>query len=322
MNSSSASRRDEIDLFRGIGIVLMVLGHVGFEGGYNTFIHAFHMPMFFIVSGILFDDKSDFGIFTVKRARTLLIPYLVFGLFHVAAAAFIRGWDSEYLTALFWRSTDIIPIGGAVWFFISMFFAQIITKSILMLKSTWMRIALFTVIGIGGQLVKSLTGVVLPYGISAAMVGSALIYIGYSGRRYYEKIKEMKLPLWLVITAAAVGCGTAEGYVDMRQEIYTVIPLFWIAAVLYSISILRISVFVQDRLPGFPAVKWLKSVGISSAVYLAFNEIVLSALKRFSPLLGLPLWIEYIAVITAAFVILYTASLIFNKTPLKKILGR
>lgn len=33
-----------MDLFRGIGIILMVMGHVGFGSGFYKFSHAFHMP--------------------------------------------------------------------------------------------------------------------------------------------------------------------------------------------------------------------------------------------------------------------------------------
>lgn len=47
-------RVDYIDIFRGIGILLMVMGHTNSFGGYfNKFIHAFHVPMFFVIAGWL-----------------------------------------------------------------------------------------------------------------------------------------------------------------------------------------------------------------------------------------------------------------------------
>lgn len=39
-----------IDYFRCAGIVLMIMGHIGFGGRFDTLIHAFHMPMFFLCS--------------------------------------------------------------------------------------------------------------------------------------------------------------------------------------------------------------------------------------------------------------------------------
>ena len=44
-----AKQRDPVlDSMRGIGIVLMVLGHAGFPG--SSFIYLFHMALFFMLS--------------------------------------------------------------------------------------------------------------------------------------------------------------------------------------------------------------------------------------------------------------------------------
>ena len=36
-----------IDILRGIGIIIMVSGHIGFGGKFDRYIHTFHMPLFF-----------------------------------------------------------------------------------------------------------------------------------------------------------------------------------------------------------------------------------------------------------------------------------
>ena len=46
-------RDDNIDIIRGILIVLVVLGHYG-EGLLHDVIFLFHMPVFLILSGYLF----------------------------------------------------------------------------------------------------------------------------------------------------------------------------------------------------------------------------------------------------------------------------
>ena len=52
-----AKQRDPvIDSMRGIGIVLMVLGHSGFRG--TDFIYLFHMALFFMLSGWLFSLRG------------------------------------------------------------------------------------------------------------------------------------------------------------------------------------------------------------------------------------------------------------------------
>jgi len=48
-----------IDLFRGVGVLLMILGHLGLGKAFDHYIHAFHMPMFFFVSGFFFKPTPE-----------------------------------------------------------------------------------------------------------------------------------------------------------------------------------------------------------------------------------------------------------------------
>ena len=42
-------RIEYIDVYRGLGIILMIMGHIYFGKLFDIFIHAFHIPMFFII---------------------------------------------------------------------------------------------------------------------------------------------------------------------------------------------------------------------------------------------------------------------------------
>lgn len=53
-------RLDYVDAFRGLGIIAMVMGHIGFGEIFDHFIHAFHMPMFFFISGFFY-RKGKYG---------------------------------------------------------------------------------------------------------------------------------------------------------------------------------------------------------------------------------------------------------------------
>lgn len=44
------------DIMRGIGILLMMLGHIPIEGVAYNVIYSFHMPMFFILAGYFAKD--------------------------------------------------------------------------------------------------------------------------------------------------------------------------------------------------------------------------------------------------------------------------
>lgn len=50
------NRIPEIDILKGIAIILVVIGHTRVPG--NSFIYLFHMVVFFITSGYFYSEKS------------------------------------------------------------------------------------------------------------------------------------------------------------------------------------------------------------------------------------------------------------------------
>lgn len=125
-------REEYIDLVRGIGIVLMILGHIPLSARYDHFIHAFHMPMFFLISGYFFKKPStvsDVHIALKKRARNLLIPYVIFGaMYYIIWIVFVHNEDvlSPLRSILLSNTDDYMPIGGALWFLTCLFIADAI----------------------------------------------------------------------------------------------------------------------------------------------------------------------------------------------------
>ncbi|EFB77335.1 acyltransferase [Subdoligranulum variabile DSM 15176] len=73
-----AKQRDGVlDAMRGIGIVLMVVGHSGFPG--SGFIYLFHMALFFMLSGYFFrlgEGVAGLRHFCVRRLLTLWLPFV------------------------------------------------------------------------------------------------------------------------------------------------------------------------------------------------------------------------------------------------------
>lgn len=75
-----AHRQAEIDAVKGLGIVLVVMGHGWLaqhdKGALFKVIFSFHIPLFFFLSGVLLKgDAAPLG-FVLSRARGLLQPYL------------------------------------------------------------------------------------------------------------------------------------------------------------------------------------------------------------------------------------------------------
>lgn len=96
-------RYNELDAARGIGIILVVIGHVishynrnyfeaEFLGSLQVLIYSFHMPLFFFIAGIVFGAKESALVkghaayipFAIKKIKRLFVPYLVFSIIFLA----------------------------------------------------------------------------------------------------------------------------------------------------------------------------------------------------------------------------------------------
>ncbi|MCO5381610.1 MAG: acyltransferase family protein [Methanosarcina barkeri] len=72
-----------IDALKGIGIMLVVFAHHSLPVALDTYIFSFHMPLFFFISGFLFDFGKYTGSatnFVKGRLRSLIVPYFCFAL--------------------------------------------------------------------------------------------------------------------------------------------------------------------------------------------------------------------------------------------------
>lgn len=84
----NANRNKSIDIVKGICIILMVIGHSGPPKVIYDLIYMFHMPCFFIISGMLFKEKyvHDIKKFLLRKGSSLWKPFviwnLIFILFH------------------------------------------------------------------------------------------------------------------------------------------------------------------------------------------------------------------------------------------------
>ncbi len=71
-------RIDYIDIAKGIGIVLVVMGHNDFaliSPFGHKLIYSFHMPMFFFLSGMFFKPDMPFWAFARRRFERVLKPF-------------------------------------------------------------------------------------------------------------------------------------------------------------------------------------------------------------------------------------------------------
>ncbi len=90
----SQQRLTYIDTAKGLGMLFVIFAHVNYTPQLLVPIYSFHMPLYFILSGMLFrrERYDSFPQFLKRRFQTLLIPYLILSLLSVA-----YGYWSEHL---------------------------------------------------------------------------------------------------------------------------------------------------------------------------------------------------------------------------------
>ena len=127
----SQKRISYIDTAKGIGILLVLIGHSEYPStNLITWISSFHMPLFFILSGILFAHTGAAAkktkSFLKKKFCSILIPYLAFSILSILASAIL---DYESFPAYLWTALlQTISFYGisVLWFLPALFFCEVI----------------------------------------------------------------------------------------------------------------------------------------------------------------------------------------------------
>lgn len=294
----SDKRNSVIDIYKGIGIMLMLMGHVGFGDVSSHIAHAFHMPMFFFISGFLFREEKDRNInkWIQQKSKSLLYPYFVFGILNYIVYVFLCLFRNDTISLspighLFWVNTTGM-VSGSLWFFTAFLVSNILFCTINhTLKKVWMRHVVILVISFLGIFAASYLPFRLPYALDAGMVGTGMQYVGYLLRKEMNH-KNIRRIFNLSIVETIVACVIfaililINGEINMRNGLYHNVLLFWINAVAGSVLIYNIAkhldkwreskTFLVEK-----GVKIVEGMGMNSLIYVCTNDIIVSETKHF-----------------------------------------
>lgn len=122
------SRIETLDIAKGIGFFLVVLGHLVPSGGtVSIFIFSFHMPLFFIIAGYFIPEKATLCFYS-RRVVTLGINYIVFSLMGLVVTLLVPSWrnaltkNTLFFDAIYNTQPECIHV-GQIWFLAAMFWA-------------------------------------------------------------------------------------------------------------------------------------------------------------------------------------------------------
>ena len=131
-------RIDYIDIAKGLGMLAIIWGHIMLSGWSCKMVYGFHIPVFFMLSGMCFNQKkyNTFGELIVRRIKTLLVPYVIFSvvtwLVYVAGVLVLHYdtitncWYYMLQTALAQGSDGYLRHNVALWFVTCLFVVDIL----------------------------------------------------------------------------------------------------------------------------------------------------------------------------------------------------
>lgn len=333
-----SERLDYIDLARAFCILLMVMGHVGFGTVFSKWIHSFHMPFFFIVSG-LFIRQRTINNFLIVKGKSLILPYLSVGLFHCVLFCLINNkWSLDVFAYLLFNNRGSgIPIAAALWFLPAIFIAELLFLIFLKMKDSFIYLGACSIICfVIGLIIIDRFGNVLPLSINQALIGVFFIFVGYC----FQKIDLLNLAInkWSLVLLFLFTSATVflNDFVNMRTGEFANPLLFVFNAISMTIILLflfkniddyyckisknGITMFLRNR---------FKTIGKNSIIYLCFNQLAIFIILPFFSYFVLPnsyyyffYFLRQLSILFLCMVELLLIEAIIMKTKFKVFIGR
>lgn len=238
-------RLAHIDLLKGIGIILVLLGHLSINGIMHMLIYSFHIPLFFFCSGFFFKSRPILENLR-KDMKTIIRPYIFFAFVLIITLILIPMHQTGVYMAV--KSLYINPFDSqcyalyhTIWFLICMFFV----REIFNLLCKAFKYPEF--IGLGGYLlalVFRLCNIKIPFFIDTA-VGMMFFYsMGdlFKNSKYMQMKLGPFLMFVILIVYAILACYLSPD-VNVRDNVYpwyiclsATIPILSLYYLSYNIS--------------------------------------------------------------------------------------
>lgn len=279
-----------LDIAKAFSIILVVAGHsVDLPG--NQFFSWFRMPLFFIVTGILFKSISteNYSSWALKRTKLFTVPYFSYGILVAIIVLFI---NRDGLI-VFIKNIIKLVYGGEVltnpwnvfWFITCLLLTHLIFGYITRFK---VKIQVTLIIGayIIAHIISmtSLTNLAIPWGIDSALMALTFVAIGfYSKNLIRYVVKRISTILYLIPFAAGFVLLDINNILnfkfDMKYQIFTLPILDVVIPVVFTILILSCCYWISK----IEYSKYLAKLGTNTLtimyMHVPLNFIVQSLLN-------------------------------------------
>lgn len=320
-----------IDLARGLTMLTILWGHVMLTGAVNLVVYAFHIPVFFFLSGMVFKKEKypTFGSFVKRRVRTLLIPYVIYSgitwvwwlLDCLSKGYSLAGcWHPFMQTFLAQGSAGYLLHNPALWFVTCLFVVEVLYYFLCKLPN-WGNLlasAFFAAIGwLMMQPNEFFDFKTLPWNVEVALAAVLFYAMGnlFAKSADHKKLVQTAmanpLKIWiLTVVSFVVLCigGVKNGHVTMAQgALGDNVVLFYLIAICGIIFMLSLCVALSAMhgrgMFGDKILNYFAWMGRNSFYMMVLHiPVMLAAVRVVSIIMGVSLddvRVEYIYTVPA-----------------------
>ena len=291
-----------IDVAKGIGILLIIVGHSPFNKFIETTVYAFHVPLFFFISGYLFNwrkYKMNTNQFIFNKIKRLIVPYFLTNIIIIISCyliSYLKIYDfkSGFLSLesligiIYGNSAPLNPptiftnvLDVPSWFLVCLFCGSIILYIIAYshekysLSFSCFLCLLFILIGF-----KTSKYIYLPWGFDIACVSMIFMFPGYL-MNYYSiqpfRSAQKKNYISLLLVLILFTIIEINGRVDMNLRNYANPLFFAIGGLLGTHITMELSKEIAKK----------ENVLSKFLIFMGENSLIILLYQSFTPRLFL-----------------------------------
>jgi acyltransferase len=287
-----AERVGWIDIARGIGIIFVIYAHVLGDQGIRYLFYAFHIPLFFFLSGLVYDNDKyvNFFSFLKKSAIRLLVPYFIFAF--IAYVLWLIGLKTanlfspeiikQFLSIFYGNSNNgLMVFNDVLWFLPTLFATRIIfaviARFFIKTRSLIFVLLFFSVFGYLFSIFAS--NIKLPFGAETAISAVVFYGVGFLWNRS-EKAKSLlfKYKYFLFVLLLIIGTylstldfNAYHHQIDMRLSHLNNYFFFYLAAFSGIFAWISFSIILARN-------SLLEKIGRNSLILFAWHPIIFTYL--------------------------------------------
>lgn len=291
------NRIEWVDTLKGIGILLVVVGHTAVPDSLKQYFFSFHMPLFFFISGYLFyfsefSKTGSFDTYVKNKLKHLIKPYFLFGLFSYLVWIFDNTLTFKFglnhtpynlktqlidpMIGLAYSDENRLELNVALWFLTCLFLTELLFFLFHRITHGKIKflVPLLLFSAVAGFILSTFK-ILLPWNLTTAFTAVVFYGAGYLVSRYHILIctKINNIPAILILLAAGLTAHLFNGKINMAYALYSNIFLFYISSLS---TVIAVDLIVRKIKPN----KFLCLIGKSSmdimglhlVIFMLFND--------------------------------------------------